>query len=145
MTFLSFDDLDDVFTYFGKLPDIFKVGDEVNIEYVQKYVKGEYDKRITGIYHQKTKTYCNPLVDFFPSTETVRENYKQLNWTYNSNIRPFWVIHNNEVYLFSKKNGGTYGNSICILKPKCNIKYVKSNDCDFYLNELDIDSDDDLI
>lgn len=145
VTFISFEDLDDIFTYYGKLPEIFKVGDETNIEYIQKYSKGEHDKRIVSIFSYESKKYYYPLVDFFPSIETLKRDYKHIIWTYNSSYKPFWVIYENEVYLFSKKNGGTYRDYICILKPKCNPKYVKNNQCDYYLNELessDTSSDD---
>jgi hypothetical protein len=145
VTFISLEDLDDIFTYYGKLPKIFGVGDEVNIEYIQKYSKGEYDKRIISIFHCENRKYYYPLVDFFPSVETLRKNYKRVDWTYDSDVKPFWIIYDNEVYLFSKKNGGRYGDSICILRPKCNPEYKRSNQCDYYLNELiasDSSSDD---
>jgi hypothetical protein len=137
ITFISFENSKERFSAFGAVPDYFKVGDEVDLKCVRKYCNGKYENRIIDIFHKNLQTHYYPLVEFFPSAKTLRNEYQMINWTYQApDVNLFWVICDGEVYLYSRKNGGPSGDMLRLFKPNRILQHIKYTRCEFYLNRL---------
>jgi hypothetical protein len=57
----------------------------------------------------------NRIVDYvynpfqIPSPEELRRYYKRVEFDYNSQVKPYWVLHDNKVWRYKKKTGGKTG------------------------------------
>src|SRR4051812_30583040 len=78
----------------------------------------------------------------WPSASDLRNNYERINWHYGDNPRPFWVIHQNQVYRFLTLNGGPASFSAINLKSETNTpKSPSVVSCEaFFLNKLRSDA-----
>jgi hypothetical protein len=135
ITFFSFKHSDERFIALGSVPDYFNEGDKVDLTCIQKYSNGRYEYKIIDMFHQNLEKHYYPLEEFFPSVDVLRKKYQKIDWTY-PDIRPFWIIYNDEVYLFSRKNSEHHEDTICLFKPNRSPKYTQIFRCEFYLNRL---------
>lgn len=104
LTFLSIESSTELFVVLGRLPDYFEECEKVDIEYFKKYSNGIVKNVIIKIYHKRRNIYYNTLKSCTPSIDTLREKYQQIEWNYDNIIIPFWIICNEKVSTFSRKN-----------------------------------------
>lgn len=76
LTFLSIEYFKEIFLVLGRLHEYFKLGDEVDIKYIQNYSNGIRSNRVLGIYHRKINLYYCPLKNFIPTISLLREKYQ---------------------------------------------------------------------
>jgi len=110
------------------------------------YVKSQAPVPIGRVHIRLETNSTNRLVDYVydpfksPTPTELREYYKRIEFDYSSQVKPYWVLHHNKVWMYAKKNGGKSGDQITLLDPHTkhpfspSLGVVESNGGSFYLN-----------